>query len=81
MELANSETFLQSDKNPKNSQIFVDAAYYQKTGDWGYLPSKAWIQPWATKLNDGVLGGRMSLETLKNQSYQETQNIIDKYYK
>ncbi len=81
MELANSETFLQSDKNPKNSQIFVDAAYYQRTGDWGYLPSKAWINTWATDLNDGVLGGRMTLLELKNKSSRETQDIIDKYYK
>lgn len=81
MELANSETFLQSDKNPKNSQIFVDAAYYQRTGDWGYLPSKAWINTWATDLNDDVLGGDMTLATLKTKSYQETQEIIDKYYK
>ena len=81
MELANSETFLQSDKNPKNSQIFVDAAYYQRTGDWGYLPSKAWINIWATDLNDDVLGGKMSLTILKNNTYQDTQDIIDKYYK
>ena len=81
MELSNSEVFLQSDKNPKNSQIFVDAAKYQKTGDWGYLPSKAWINTWATDLNDGVLGGGMSLAQLKNSSYKQTQDIIDKYYK
>ena len=81
MELASSETFLQSDKNPKNSQIFVDAAYYQKTGDWGYLPSKAWINTWATDLNDGVLGGKMSLTELKANTSAETQDIIDRYYK
>ena len=81
LELANSEVFLQSDKNPKNSQIFVDAAYYQKTGDWGYLPSKAWINVWATDLNDDVLGGEMSLEALRDKTSKATQDIIDKYYK
>ena len=81
MELSNSETFLQSDKNPKNSQIFVDAAYYQRTGDWGYLPDKAWINTWANNLNNDVLGGHMSLIDLKNTSYQETQELIDKYYR
>ena len=81
MELANSEIFLQSNANPANSKIFVDAAYYQKTGDWGYLPSKAWINTWATDLNDDVLGGKMSLHQLKANTYQDTQDIIDKYYK
>lgn len=81
MEMANSETFLQSGKNPANSQIFVDAAYYQRTGDWGYLPSKAWINTWATDLNDDVLGGQMSLQELKTNTYQDTQDIIDRYYK
>ena len=81
MKLANSETFLQSDKYPKNSQIFVDAAYYQRTGDWGYLPSKAWINVWATDLNSDVLGGKMSLAGLRDKTSAETQEIIDAYYK
>ena len=81
MRLSNSETFLQSDKNPKNSQIFVDAAYYQRTGDWGYLPSKAWINEWANPLNSDVLGGEMTLEELKEKTATNSQKVIDAYYK
>ena len=81
MELANSEVFLQSEQNPKNSQIFVDAAYYQRTGDWGYLPSKAWINEWANPLNSDVLGGEMTLEELKEKTATNSQKVIDSYYK
>ena len=80
MELANSDVFLQPGKSPANSQIFVDAAYYQRTGDWGYLPSKAWINEWATYLNSDVLGGDMTLIELKNLTTGPTQEIIDGYY-
>ena len=81
MELANSDVFLQPGKSPANSQIFVDAAYYQRTGDWGYLPSKAWINEWATYLNSDVLGGKMSLSELKEKTTATTQQIIDDYYR
>ena len=81
MELADSETFLQTGKKPANSKIFVEAAYYQRTGDWGYLPNKAWINEWATDLNNKVLLGTMSLEQLKDAHAADTQKIIDDYYK
>lgn len=80
MALSASETFLQSDRKPANSQIFVDAAYYQRTGDWGYLPSKAWINEWSGDLNDDVLMGKMSLYELKEKHAEATQTIIDAYY-
>ncbi len=80
-ELANSETFLQSNKNPKNSKIFVEAAEYQTTGDWGYLPSKAWINVWATDLNSKVLGGTQTLVWLRDTYSAATQKVIDDYYK
>ena len=78
--LSNSEVFLQSNKLPKNSQIFIDAASYQTVGDWGYLPSKDWIQPWAELLNGDVLNGKKTLKNALDEAEQETQNIIDKYY-
>ena len=78
--LSNSESFLQSDKSPKNSKIFIDAAGYQTVGDWGYLPSKDWIQPWANVLNSDVLNGTKSLKDALDATEEETQKIIDKYY-
>lgn len=81
MELANSETFLQTGEKPANSKIFVDAAYYQRTGDWGYLPNKAWINEWANDLNDKVLLGSMTLQQLKDAHAADTQKIIDDYYR
>lgn len=80
MELAKSEVFLQSSQKPANSQVFVDAAYYQRTGDWGYLPSKAWINEWSIDLNNDVLMGNMSLEQLRDSKKESTQAIIDAYY-
>ncbi len=80
MELSNSEVFLQTGKKPANSKLFVDAAYYQRTGDWGYLPNKVWINEWANDLNDKVLLGTMSLQQLKEAHAAETQKIIDAYY-
>ncbi len=80
MSLSNSDTFLQPGKKPANSQIFVDAAYYQRTGDWGYLPSKSWINEWATDLNSAVLKGTMTLQQLKADRLASTQEIVDNYY-
>ena len=80
IELANSEVFLQSDQKPANSQVFVDAAYYHTTGDWGFLPSKAWINEWSVDLNDDVLMGDMTLTQLRDKTQESTQEIIDAYY-
>lgn len=79
-ELSRTDVFLQPGQRPKNAQIFVDAAYYQRTGDWGYLPSKAWINEWSVDLNDKVLLGTMSLAELRNKHAAATQRIIDEYY-
>lgn len=78
--LSESDVFLQPGQKPANSKLFVEAAYYQRTGDWGYLPSKAWINEWANELNDDVLMGQMSLLELKNKREASTQAIVDGYY-
>lgn len=80
MELSESDVFLQPDQKPANSQVFVDAAYYHTTGDWGFLPSKAWINEWSVDLNDDVLMGDMSLKELRDKTQSSTQEIIDGYY-
>lgn len=81
MELANSEVFLQSNQKPANAKVFADAAYYQTVGDWGYLPSKAWINEWANDFNADVLAGLMTLSALKTATQAATQGVIDNYYK
>jgi multiple sugar transport system substrate-binding protein len=56
--VAATEVFLQSDKNPKNSIIFLKAAEVQTPGDWWYLRDKQWIDPWAGVLNGDVRNGK-----------------------
>lgn len=72
--------FVQPDQKPANMGIFLDAAEYQRVGDWGYLPSKAWINEWANDLNTKVLGGTMTLAELCQAREASTQAIIDGYY-
>ena len=60
-ELANSEIFLQSDKMPRNSKIFINAAEIQGAGDWWYLTDNAWIDDWAGVLNGDVRNGKKSM--------------------
>jgi multiple sugar transport system substrate-binding protein len=79
-ELANSETFIQSGKNPKNYQVFIDAPSYQTVGDWGYLPDKDWINIWANPLNTDVLNGVKTLAELEAMTKGETQSAVDAYF-
>ena len=78
--LSNSEYFLQSAKAPYNSEVFIEAAAYQTVGDWGFLPSKDWITPWANRLNGDVLNGNTPLKNALDASAAETQKVIDNYY-
>jgi multiple sugar transport system substrate-binding protein len=80
MDLANTEDFLQSDQNPKNSVIFLDAAYYQTPGDWWYLRDNQWIDPWAGLLNGSVRNGETTLTQFYNSSeYNDTFDILLTY--
>lgn len=82
MDLANTEDFLQSDQNPKNSVIFLNAAYNQSPGDWWYLRDKQWIDPWAGMLNGSVRNGDMTLtEFFNSTEYKNTFEILKTYTK
>lgn len=59
--IANSDVFLQPDKKPQNSKIFIDACYYERPGDWWYLKDKKWIDDWASFLNGDVRNGVATL--------------------
>ena len=77
--LANSELFLQSDQDPKNSIVFVEAAAVETPGDWWYLPDGDWITDWANDLNYRVREGRMTVDQLWANNADETQEILYEY--
>lgn len=68
-DLANSEVFLQSNQNPRNSKIFIDATEYETPGDWWYLRDKAWIDDWAGILNGSVRNGTATMTDFYNHNY------------
>lgn len=71
IDLANSEVFLQSDKDPKNAEVFIRAAEIEKAGDWWYLSDKKWIDDWAGVLNGDVRNGDKTMSEFE-QSYEYT---------
>lgn len=78
--LANSEVFLQSHLDPKNSKIFIDATEYEKAGDWWQLYDNEWINDWANDLNSKVRNGQMTLSGFYNgDKYNSTFEKLDKY--
>ncbi len=83
--IAKSETFLQPDKAPKNSQVFVDAAQYETPADWWYLTDWNWIDDWADALNNQVRepdveeSRKMTVEQLFNTLGDPTQTKLYKY--
>ena len=81
--LANDdEIFLQSNQNPKNSIVFIDAARTQKAGDWWYLRDNAWITDWALLLNEKVRNGQKTLtEFYDSAEYNETYQKLLSYTK
>lgn len=79
IELANSDVFLQSDQDPKNSIVFVEAAAYETPGDWWYLPDGDWIDDWASDLNTKVREGLMTVNELFTNNNKKTQNVLYEY--
>ena len=79
-DLANSEVFLQSDKMPMNSIVFVRAAEYETPGDWWYLRNKEWIDGWAGVLNGDVRNGYKTLSDFeKSDEYIRTWELLKGY--
>lgn len=79
-DLANSEVFLQSDKMPKNSKIFIDATEYEEAGDWWILKDNEWIDDWAGKLNGSVRNGDLTFDGFfKCSEYKNTFGKLEKY--
>ncbi len=81
-DLANSEVFLQSTQNPRNSKIFLDATEYETAGDWWYLRDNQWIDDWANVLNGSVRNGTVTMTQFYNsEEYNNTYNLLIKYAK
>ncbi|MBE5819121.1 MAG: extracellular solute-binding protein [Clostridiales bacterium] len=79
-DLANTEVFLQSDKMPRNSKIFINAAEVQGAGDWWYLTDNAWIDDWAGVLNGDVRNGKKSMtEFFESKQFMDTYAKLLKY--
>lgn len=81
-DLANSEVFLQSTQNPRNSIVFVRAAEHQTPGDWWYLKDNDWIDDWALYLNGTVRNGLATLSDFeKHNDYTKTWELLKAYTK
>lgn len=79
-DLANSEVFLQSDKMPMNSIVFVRAAEYETPGDWWYLRDSEWIDGWAGVLNGDVRNGSKTLSQFETSAeYIRTWELLKGY--
>ncbi len=79
-DLANKDVFLQPDKSPKNSKVFIRATEYEQAGDWWMLKDKKWIDEWANLLNGSVRNGDLTLsEFFNSDEYSKTFGLLDKY--
>lgn len=81
IDVANSEVFLQSNKKPANSEIFIRACYSQTPGDWWYLENKKWIDDWASFLNGDVRNGRATLTQFYKDWVERTNSLLLEYTK
>lgn len=76
-----TKSFLNSDLRPYNNEVFLDAASYQKGGDWTYLKDDAWINIWAPTLNGDVLNGVQTSTQLFNKYKNKVNDALKEYTK
>lgn len=78
--LANDEeVFLQSSKDPKNSIVFVEAAEFERPGDWWSIYDSSWIDDWANFLNYTVRENKATVEEMFDRYYDATQEKLYKF--
>jgi multiple sugar transport system substrate-binding protein len=41
--MANSDVFLNPDKKPEHSEVYLEAANHQQAGPWTYVPNNKWL--------------------------------------
>ena len=78
-DLANSPVFLQTEQDPINSIVFVEAAEHQTPGDWWYLKNNLWIDKWANCLNHEVREGKKTVDYLFETYSESTQKDLYSY--
>ena len=77
---AQEDVFLQTDRCPQNSEIFLRAAEVETPGDWWYLKDKLWINPWAGVLNSDVRNGLKTLTQFEDSSeFKNTNQVLRGY--
>jgi ABC-type glycerol-3-phosphate transport system substrate-binding protein len=78
--LANDEeVFLQTKQDPSNSIVFVEAAVYQRPGDWWTLTDSSWIDDWASYLNYTVRENKATVDKMFDLYYDKTQMKLYAY--
>ncbi len=62
--------------------MFIEAAQYERAGDWWYLQDKKWIDTWANVLNGSVRNGDLTMTQFYNGSeYTGTFSTLLEYSK
>ena len=77
--LASQELFLQSDQDPANAIVFVEAAAVQRPGDWWSLTDSAWIDDWANYLNYTVRENKATVNDMFDKYADATQKKLYEY--
>lgn len=62
-----------------NAQIVLDSLASSSAGDWWYMPDRAWINTWATPLNNQVRYGKMELDEFLYGYIEETNQRLQEY--
>ena len=81
IDLAYKEGVFLGDQGPENSRVFINAAYYQKPGDWMYLADQAWISPWSNLLNGDVRNGKVNVTEFFDRVQDSTDDLLKGYSK
>ncbi len=63
----------------KNAGIILDAVANAQAGDWWYMPTRNWIDNWATPLNYNVRYGTMALEDFLYAYIEKTNTYLETY--
>ncbi len=65
----------------KNADVIMELVANAQAGDWWYMPSRGWIDTWATDLNYTVRYGGMSLETFLYKNIENANKALADYKK
>ncbi len=63
----------------KNVNVVMDVTANAQAGDWWYMPSRGWIDSWATDLNYTVRYGNMDLNTFLYKNINSCNEALAGY--